>query len=241
MHGAYTHSAYWAFNFIPYFQAQGFHCYALDLSGHGASTGHDTLDQFGIDDFADDLADAIRQIEQAVALIGHSMGALVTQRYLEHHRAPAAVFMSPVPITGTAGSAAMLAARFPAYFEAMEQTVRGIVSDRNNALLANIYFTANTKIEDILQFLPTVTPESQRAVMEMALLAGRPPRRHLRVPALVVGGELDTVFPPSQLFFTAFAWDAETIRVPNAGHVLPLDNNWEFAAQSIAAWLNKTL
>lgn len=239
VHGAFTHSTYWTFNFIPYFQARGFDCFALDLSGHGASEGRDCLDTFGIDDFAQDVANALNQIQQPVVLLGHSMGALVCQRYLEHGHALAAVFMSPVPITGTSGSAAMLAARFPNYFQAMEETVSGIISDQNNDLLAQIYFTPNTRVDDILQFLPTVTRESHQAVMEMALLAARPPIRRNRIPALVVGGELDTVFPPSQLFFTALPWQAEIVRVPAAGHVLPLDNNWQFAAEAIWCWLGK--
>src|SRR3546814_8550625 len=81
--------------------------------------------------------------------------------------------------------------------------------------------------DEVRDFLPTVGPESQRAVMEMALLAMRPSMRRQPVPALVIGGEDDAIFQPSNLFFTALPWRAEVIRVPAAGNMLPLDRNWQ--------------
>lgn len=237
VHGAYTYSCYWEFNFIPFFQQQGFDCFSLDLSGHGESEGRERLDEFGIDDYAEDIAHAISFIDRPVTIIGHSMGCLAAQRYLEKGVARAAVFLAPVPITGTTGSATQLAIRFPGYFTALEEVIGGVVSRENNDLMAKIYFSPDATGDDVLPFLPTVGPESQQAVMEMAMLATRPPVRRQKLPALVIGGEADAIFPPSQLFFAALPWQADVIRIPHAGHMLPIDNHWQSVAKHILEWL----
>ncbi|WP_306604778.1 alpha/beta hydrolase [Azonexus sp.] len=237
VHGAYTHSSYWEFNFIPFFRQQGFDCFSLDLSGHGASEGAERLDEFGIDDYAEDIAHAVSRIDQPVTIVAHSMGCLATQRYLEQGSARAAVFLAPVPVTGTTGSAAQLAMRFPRYFAALDEVVSGIFSEENNDLMAKIYFSPDATGDDVLAFLPTVGPESQQAVMEMAMLATRPLARRQKLPVLVIGGEADAIFPPSHLFFVALPWQANVIRVPQAGHMLPIDSNWQTVAQHILEWV----
>lgn len=237
VHGAYTDSTYWGTHFIPFFQRHGFDCYAVDLSGHGASAGRERLDEFGLDDYADDIAHAVGMIDRPLTLVGHSMGALAVQRYLERAPVASAVFLSPVPPTGTTASAAQLAIRYPAYFKALEETVSGVFSEANNDLLARIYFAPDATGDEVLAFLPTVMPESQRAVLEMALLAVRPPARRHKVPTLVIGGEADAIFPSSNLFFTSLSWQAKEIRVPGAGHMLPIDRNWQTVATHMLEWV----
>lgn len=241
VHGGYTHSGYWEHNFVPFFRRHGFDCFSVDLSGHGASAGKERLNQFGIDDYAADIAHAIRQIGQPVTIIGHSMGCLATQRYLEMGSALAAVFLAPVPSTGTLGSATQLALRYPDFFQAVEETIAGVVSEKNNDLLAKIYFSPEAKGADVADFLPSIGPESQQAIMEMAILPIRPALKRCQLPTLVIGGEADAIFPPSHLFFSALPWRADIVRVPRAGHMLPLDERWEHVATHILDWALRKL
>jgi len=60
-----------------------------------------------------------------------------------------------------------------------------------------------------------------------------------KLPVLVMGGELDLLFPPSLLPFVARRWQADLEIVPDTGHVLMLDVKWETAAQQMLAWLKK--
>ena len=105
VHGGYSHSQCWNVRFIPYFQEEGYNCYALDLSGHGASPGRERLDEFGIDDYVADLATAVDALPESPVLVAHSMGCLVSQRFLEQGVARAVAFLAPVPPTGTGGTA----------------------------------------------------------------------------------------------------------------------------------------
>jgi pimeloyl-ACP methyl ester carboxylesterase len=238
VHGAYANSGYWTVHFIPYFQRHGYDCFAVDLAGHGASCSREALDEFGIDDYADDVARALSEIGRPTVVIGHSMGALALQRYLEDGAALAAIFLSPVPPTGTAGSATQLALRYPAFFQALEDTVRGRHSAEDLALMAKVYFSPDAIGEDIRPFLTFVSPESTKAVAEMALLPGRLRIRRRKLPTLVIGGEEDVVFPPSMLIFTALQWDAGIVRIPGAGHMLPIDWNWQVVASRMLEWID---
>lgn len=241
VHGAYVSSGYWMLHVIPFFQRQGYDCFAVDLAGHGASDGKETLDEFGIDDYVDDVAYALSVIGKPAIVIGHSMGTLVLQRYLETRTALAAIFLSPVPPTGTAGSGVRLALRYPAFIQALEDTVHGHPSAEDRDLMAKIYFSSEASGDDIRQFLAFVGPESEKAVTEMAFLASRLPKRRSKVPTLVIGGEDDIVFPPSMLCFTALQWNAVLIRIPGAGHMLPLDPHWQDVASRMQEWIESSL
>jgi pimeloyl-ACP methyl ester carboxylesterase len=101
--------------FHSFLNAQGYDCYALDLSGHGASSGHEQLDEFGLADYTDDLTQAVAELPALPVLIGHSMGTLVAQRYLIDGKAAGVALLSPVPPTGTGGTASRLALTNPAF------------------------------------------------------------------------------------------------------------------------------
>jgi len=61
--------------------------------------------------------------------------------------------------------------------------------------------------------------------------------RRPNIPALVMGGSEDQVFPASMLFFTALAWRAQSVTIERAGHMLMLDPQWPEAAAALADWL----
>lgn len=239
VHGAYVDSRCWEYNFVPFFQRRGYDCFAVDLSGHGASEGKERIHEFGIDDYADDVANALQRIGRPATVVGHSMGARVLERFLERGLARSAVFLAPVPPTGTAGSAMQLALRHPSFFEALECAVNGRFSGGVAELMTKIYFSPDMSTAEALTFLPMVGTESDRAVAEMAVVRmGRPVGRG-KLPALVIGGSDDLVFPPSMLHFCALPWDADVYRVEGAGHMLMLDPQWELAARRMLAWLGR--
>jgi pimeloyl-ACP methyl ester carboxylesterase len=239
VHGAYVDSSCWAINFIPYFNRHGFNCYSIDLAGHGKSDGHQNIDDFGIADYVDDLSFALAQIDQEPILIGHSMGARVVERFIEKHAAPAAIFLAPVPTTGTAGSAVQLSLRYPGFFETIDQVSHGKPTAAAAELMTKIYFSPTVTTEEALRFFPMVGPESQLAVAEMALPDMRFRVQRQRLPVLVVGGSADVVFPASLLHFVASPWCASVFRATGAGHMLMLDHEWEAAANHMLGWITQ--
>ncbi|MBK7355110.1 alpha/beta fold hydrolase [Propionivibrio sp.] len=241
VHGGYTHSACWDVNFLPYFQALGFNCYAVDLSGHGKSAGRDKLNSFGLDHYADDVGHLVAGLDADPVLIGHSMGAVVVQRYLEKAPAKAVVMMAPVPPTGLAASGMQLALRQPEFVAEAERAVRGEYTANTVRVMREVYFSPDATMEHFAQFQPMVQDESMLVLTEMMTLAMRLPRRRPRIPALVIGGQLDMLFAANRLHFTATGWNADTCVIPRAGHMLMIDPQWVSVAEKIHAWLGVKL
>jgi len=238
VHGGYTNSGCWQMHFIPFFNERGYDCYALDLSGHGQSDGQERLHELGLADYAEDLADAVTSLPAPPVLVGHSMGTLVIERYLATGHAAGVALLAPVPPTGTGGSASRLALTRPEFFDELPHAVSRRPTANTFRVMAGIYFSPEMPHHELLQFMPMMERESDQAVAEMVALPFRRAVRRPDLPALVMGGELDAVFPASMLYFTTLAWRAKSFTVPGCGHMLMLDRPWPAAAGALAGWLD---
>jgi len=237
IHGGYMDSRCWDIHFLPYFAGLGFNCHALDLSGHGLSEGGDRLDDFGIDDFVVDLRQVLAGLPDNVVLIGHSMGCSVIERYLERATARAAVFMAPVPPSGTQGSIMRIALRHPKLFTELSSLGSSQISDKSLEMLRDVYFSPATEPEELLEFAHLIQPESERAISDMLMLGMRLHRAFAKLPVLVIGGQDDAVFPPSTIGHSAVRWGARHKRIANCGHMLMLEHQWHNVAEALAHWL----
>jgi len=239
VHGGYATAGCWDAYFLPWFSSRGFNCHALDLAGHGASEVRARLDSYGLDDYADDVAQVAQKLDVPPILIGHSMGTAVVERYLERHQAPAAVLMAPVPPTGILGATMKIALTDPAFFGEQARATRGEYTAETLETIRDVYYSAETTSEDLIRFGPLFQSESRRAILDLTLLAMHFGGRRPALPVLVVGGERDAVFPPAVLGFTAARWQAEVAVIPRAGHTLMLDAHWQTAASRIADWIER--
>lgn len=239
VHGGYVGASCWDEFFLPYFSRNGFECHALDLSGHGLSEGREQLNSFGLDDYATDVARVATSLGEPPVLIGHSMGTAIVERVVACEPARAAVLMSPVPTIGTLAAVMKLALTEPAFFSEVARATEGRYTGKTLRLMRDVYYSPDMRPEDLVRFQVHFQPESTRAVTELTLLGLRAPRRLPRIPALVIGGERDAVFPASLLYFSAVRWNAKLVEVPRAGHTLMLDAHWEAAAREIVRWLGE--
>ncbi|OQA31922.1 MAG: putative non-heme bromoperoxidase BpoC [Betaproteobacteria bacterium ADurb.Bin341] len=239
IHGGYVHAGCWDIHFLPYFAAQGYDCHAIDLSGHGLSEGHDCLDCFGLADYIEDAANAVGSLKQKPIIIGHSMGASIVEGLLPDVPVEAAILLSPVPTIGTLGALMRLSSRYPRFLVEISRISRLQISEDNLLLMRNVYFSPQMLPQDLLAFAHLIQEESQRAVLDLLMLACRFQPVRPKLPVLVMGGELDLLFPPSLLPFMARRWQAEMQVIPATGHVVMLDVQWEDAANRMLAWLEK--
>ncbi len=239
VHGGYATAGCWDAYFLPWFSDRGFDCHALDLAGHGGSESREQLHSYGLDDYADDLAQVVQELDATPILIGHSMGSVVVERFLERHQARAAVLMAPVPATGILGATMKIALTTPAFFDQQARATRGEYTPEALQTMRDVYYSAETRTEDLIRFGALFQSESRRALLDLTLLAMRIGRRRATLPVLVVGGAADAVFPSAGLGFTAARWRAEVAVIPGAGHTLMLDAHWEAAAERIVAWIEQ--
>ena len=239
VHGGYATAGCWDSYFLPYFSRLGFDCRALDLAGHGASDGRERLDSFGLDDYVEDVTQVAQGIAEPLILIGHSMGCVVVERVLEQQPAQAAILMAPVPPGGILGATMNIACSQPSFFGEQARATQGEFSEKTLRTIRDVYYSRDTKTEDLLRFGKLFQSESRRALLDLTLLAMRIGGRRPKLPVLVVGGEADAVFQASLLRFTSSRWQAQEAVIPAAGHTLMLDAHWQAAAAKIAAWIEQ--
>lgn len=239
IHGAYTAAWCWEEHFLPWFAARGYAAYAVSLSGHGGSRRKGSLDGFTIADYVQDVADVVAALPAPPVMIGHSMGGMVVQKYLEYHDAPAAVLMAAVPPQGLWGSAVGLMFRRPGLLQDLN-AIMGGGQPRPESLREALF---HQPVDDdlLMTYYNRCQPESHRAVWDMALFNLPHVHRMHRPPMLVLGAEHDKLITASLVEMTARTYGLKAEIFPDMGHGMMLERDWERVATRLASWLTATL
>ncbi|MBM0276215.1 alpha/beta hydrolase [Micromonospora tarensis] len=244
VHGGYHGAWCWEENFLPYFAARGYHCVAPSLRGHAGSAGFEKLNSFGLRDFTDDVRSVLSDLPEPPVLIGHSMGAAVTQRILtgEPDAVRGAVLMSAPPPTGI-GAGVGLGWLRAGGWSVMWQLWRlhqGRLRAADEAAVESFPFSAffhGARTEQQRRdYVRQVQKESSRAGKELSRRFARVPA-DLSAPVLVLGGEHDWLFPPQLTRQTAQAYRTDAVLIPDSGHMVMLDTGWRRAAERIEEFL----
>ena len=240
IHGAFAGAWCWDAHFLPWFAEKGYEVHALSLSGHNGSRDNEgELHMLGIADYVEDVVEVVNSLDQPPILIGHSMGGLVAQKYLEGRKAAGAVLMASVPPTGLTGPVMSMSINQPwlawqiGMFEAfgMRQTSVNLLHDA--------LFSADMDPKDTMKYLPHVQQESMRATSEM-YFAGLPiPALMNSVPTLVVGGGADKLIDQVHVIATGIFFGVQAEIFGGVGHGMMLDVKWEDVASHIHDWVEK--
>ncbi|OUD12274.1 alpha/beta hydrolase [Thioflexithrix psekupsensis] len=237
IHGAFSGAWCWEEYFLPYCAAQGYPAYAVSLRGHGRSEG--TLWSASLADYVEDVVSTIAQLGQLPVLIGHSMGGMVVQKYLQQYPALAAVLMNSVPPTGLSCSLFYMAGREPLLLQqlALMQWVSPLFATQDT--MRRALFSEDMPREKLDHYFSHLQGESVRIQWDlMGLdLPMRWPRPRLNM--LVLGAEKDAFFPPSVMRFIARTYHADCHIFDNMAHAMMLENRWQVAADALLAWLEK--
>lgn len=239
VHGAFVGAWCWEPHFLDFFAAQGFNVIAPSLRGHGDSGGRRLLNFAGISDYVDDLLSVVEGLEgPAPIFIGHSMGALVVQRYLEHAPASGAVLMAPVPAHGLAPSSLRMLMGDPLLFTEFGLMQAFGTGAMNADIGQRAVFSDHLTTEEMAAYSARVQQESQRALWEMNLNPWpRPWRVANKPPLLVLAGSDDALFTPTEVSGTATLWGADWLEIPDIAHAMMLEPNWHTVADAISRWL----
>lgn len=231
VHGAWHGAWCWEQHFLPWFAQRGFDAYAVSLRGHGASEGHRHLRRFGIARYAADVRSVVESIAGDPILIGHSMGGLVVQRYLEKHSAPGAVLLAPVPVTGALGATLRIARRHPGPFFRCNLLLKLWPIVGSPQLARELLFSVATPEDVVQETWRRLQDESYRAYIEMVVRRPRP--RRIATPVFVVGAGADRIFSVAEIERTAAAYETDATILPGLGHDMMLEPGWEDAARAV--------
>jgi non-heme chloroperoxidase len=235
VHGAFIGAWCWDEHFLPWFVKRGWPVHAVSLSGHGNSPGRDDLDNLGLDRYVEDVTEVVATLPAPPILIGHSMGGMVVQKYLERAAAPATVLMASVPPQGLIYSALGLLFTTPQLLFALNQAMGGGEVDMDS--LRQVLFHQPITVEKLRRHCKRVQPESHRAIWDMLFFNLPDVSRVYRPPMLVLGAQYDRLISPGQIQATADAYGTHPEIFPHMGHAMMLERDWEKVASRIGEWL----
>ncbi|WP_230970532.1 alpha/beta hydrolase [Nitrogeniibacter aestuarii] len=239
VHGAYTAAWCWEEHFLPWFAKAGYESYAVSLSGHGKSRDRNMLDGYSIDDYVNDLGEAVQALPAPPVLIGHSMGGFVVQKYLEQHDVPGVVLMASVPPQGLWSSALGLMFKKPTLLQDLNRMLGGVTP--SVASVREALFSQPIDDARLLEFARKSQPESHRAIWDMTLFNLPQVSRMVEVPMLVLGAGEDHLIPPTLVHRTAQTYGVSEQIFEEMGHAMMLEQDWEAVAVRIEHWLRQEI
>jgi alpha-beta hydrolase superfamily lysophospholipase len=237
VHGM-SHAAWcWSEHFLPYFAENGYVSQALSLRGHGGSEGRERLRWTSLAEFVSDVAQVAGRMGKPPIPVGHSMGGMVVQKYLESHEAPAAVLLASVPPQGVLQPTLRLALQHPLAFLNANLTMSMTPILSTPQLAREALFSADMPEDKVREYHSKLTDESYRAYFDMTgLYLPRPER--VKIPILVLGAADDHLIAPGEVDATARAYRTRAEIFPGMAHDMMLEGGWQQVADRILEWLD---
>ncbi len=240
IHGAWHGAWCWEW-FQSHFAELGYESHAMSLRGHGKSQVPPRFNWTSISDYVDDVAEVAKRFSEPPVLVGHSMGGLIIQKYLEQHAARAAVLVASVPMHGVYRMLTRIAMKHP------WQAFKCVAFADLDALVATpemaheALFSDDVPQDTFDHCFAALQPESYRAGLDM-LLFGLPRPGKVKVPPmLVLGGERDHLFHPDEIEKTARAYNVKAEIFPAIAHNMPVEREWRKVSGLIVEWLNQNV
>lgn len=239
VHGAFCGG--WSFDtFRRPFEAAGYEVLSPDLRGHAAHEPGEAVIGLSMSDYARDIVDLCRSLDEPPVLVGHSMGGLICQLAARKVEVEALALLAPSPPWGVAGwSIEEAIAAFGVHF--MSPFTTGAV-EPNRQLMRTFTLDRMSRAE-AAPILAQMRHESARAVREtlnwwldpfMTTSLGPGP---LDARSLVIAGEDDRVHPARTVRQTAERIGAEYVCMPGMSHWLTGEPGWTAVADLTLDWL----
>jgi pimeloyl-ACP methyl ester carboxylesterase len=214
----------------------GYSSVAIDLRGHWGSRPVPEIGNVSVREYVDDALAAAATLGRPI-VVGHSMGGLIAQKLAELDAVCAAVLLCAAPPRGISVASPSLLARQLKHAWPILLS-RPIMPGRDDA--AELMFNRIPPAEHAA-LLARMTPESGRAGREMSLGAIAVDESRVRAPMLVVTALDDRFVVPRVGRAIARKYAADAIELEKHAHYLLAEPGWERAADSVAAWLERSV
>ncbi|MCC6780827.1 MAG: alpha/beta fold hydrolase [Hyphomicrobiales bacterium] len=226
----------WCWNdFVNHLTESGHDVRAVQLRGHDQPPGRIWHRVFH---YVEDVQRAVATFPAPPFLVGHSIGGLVVQKYLEIGCSPGAVLMASIPSRGTIAAVARLAVRHPIEFLKANLLLRLKPFIVTSKLVRELFFTPDTPQEIVDHCSACLQDESYLTFIDTMVVLPRPDR--VQAPVLVLGAKRDSFFTVAEARSTARAYRTEAEIFPGMGHDMMLDADWRKVADRIGAWIQNT-
>ncbi|NTW51769.1 MAG: alpha/beta hydrolase [Chlorobiaceae bacterium] len=238
VHGMWHGAWCWAEHFLPYFSQHGYSAHALSLRGHGESGGGDRLRWASLDDYVSDVVEVAGRFERPPILVGHSMGGMIVQKYLESHKAPAAVLMASVPPGGIIPATGRILLLHPLRVLKANLTLSLLPVVDTPQMVREMFFSPDIADEKVSECFVRLQDESYRVYLDMLGL-NLPKLNGIGLPLLVLGAENDRIISVKEVVATAHRYGVEAEIFPDMAHNMILESGWQKVADRILSWLDQ--
>lgn len=236
VHGSGAGAWCWE-NFLPWFAAAGYDCYALNLRGHGPNPPLPDLGRVRLLDYVGDVRAVLAELGEDVILIGHSMGGAIAQVVGERAALKALVLAATAPVAGV---------KFQVppgnlwYLLHMLRTLPALLRKKPIPLGWRVMKSAalnKIPAEHQRELYERFQPESGTVGMEILNGDVGADLSRAAFPILVISGDEDRTSVIAMEREIAAQHKADLIELPGYGHMFMLEPGWEAAAQKILDWL----
>ncbi|MCP4368769.1 MAG: alpha/beta hydrolase [Deltaproteobacteria bacterium] len=238
IHGAWHGAWCWEKYFMPYFAEKGYSSYALSLRGHGDSDKPAHFSWMRIVDYVADVVQVVDQLPERPVMVGHSMGGMVVQKYLEENTVPAAVLLASVPVKGVLQTTLRIALRHPLAFLKANLTWSLYPLIGNPELTREAFFSMDIPDDKLNEYFSLIHDESYLAFLDM-LLFKLPKPEKVSTDLLILGAENDIIFHPDEVKATAAAYGKKPEIFEGMAHDMMLEDEWQNVADRILKWLGE--
>ena len=237
VHGAWHAAWCWDEHFLSFFADKGYRALAVSLRGHGSSPTCKLSQTRSLADYVQDVGVVADSLPRRPVVIGHSMGGVIVQKYLESHDAPAGVLMASMPPRGSLGSGLRWMKRHPWHFMRSASTGKSLAYVNTAQLARERFFSTQMPYSQVLKYANRLEEENARRAALDCLLLNLPRPKRVRTPLLVLGADEDGAITRKEVHATARAYRTEAEFFPNMGHDMMLEPGWAAVADRIHAWL----
>ena len=236
VHGAWHAAWCWQDTFLEYFSENGWEVHALSLRGHGESEGREKLRWWSIADYVSDVAQIAGSLDREPIVVGHSLGGLVVQKYLESHSAAAAVLLASVPPSGILRFNLRIIRRHPLVWLLMNALMSAYPLVAKPEYAREWFFSPGISGEQLVRYHSRIQNESYRAILD-ALVLNLPNPSKVKTTVQVLGAENDAIFSVEEVRATARAYGVEATIFPAMAHNMIVEPGWRDVADTIMSWV----
>jgi len=235
VHGSCGAAWNWDENFLPHFAENGFSAHAVSLRGHGASETPANFNSTSVSDYVADVVQAARSLPRPPVLIGHSLGGLIVQKFLEKYEAAVGILLCSVPVGGMFKPSLPWQLKSPLLWTKvmLKKDYRLLFSTPQRA--REFLFSEDTNETLVGRYAARFGQESYRIGFETVFNLPKPAL--INTPMLVIGTAGDTLISRKFIEKTARAYRADCKIFPRLGHAVMLERDWRQVADFMIEWL----
>ncbi len=236
VHGAWHGKWCWDKYFKPTFLEHGYDVVTFDLPGHDKAGRVKGINRLSLGDYVKALEQEVAKLESSPILIGHSMGGLIVQKFLENNPCKKVILMASVPPYGVIKTTLRFLKKPHAYPALLGFNLYKLVNSLEKSKEA--FFSKDISNPDLQEFTGKLCSESYLAFLNM-LLPRVKINHHFDIPMLVLGAKNDTIFLEKEVRDTAKKYNADLMMFDDIAHDMMLDVNHGKVSKEIIIWIEK--